>query len=103
MEHFCNIHRVPFKKFEKDGSSWYSHKTDDPAFPKGYCNEPKEASSAPKPTAPAQTSDFKSESMFMCNALNNAVALVNAAKVDVGQLEATYKKLLNILRNEPEF
>lgn len=43
------------------------------------------------------------DSFYTCNALNNTVALVCAGKVDINQLTATYKKLLNTLREEPEF
>lgn len=32
----CPIHNVPFKKFEKEGRVWYSHKTED-----GWCNKDK--------------------------------------------------------------
>ena len=28
-EHFCQGHQTEYKRFEKDGRVWYSHKTDD--------------------------------------------------------------------------
>ncbi len=56
----CPIHKVPFKKFEKDGQIWYSHKTAD-----GWCNKiklpktPTEPPSASPPgaTPPVQTQE----------------------------------------------
>jgi hypothetical protein len=33
-EHYCQTHGVEYKKFEKNGKSWYAHKADD-----GWCNE----------------------------------------------------------------
>lgn len=34
----CSIHGEEAKQFEKDGQKWWSHKTDDPNYPKGWCN-----------------------------------------------------------------
>jgi hypothetical protein len=34
--HGCEEHQVEFKKFEKGGKFWYSHKASD-----GWCKEPK--------------------------------------------------------------
>jgi len=38
-QHYCQEHNVPFKKFEKNNKSWYSHKNGD-----GWCNEVKKNS-----------------------------------------------------------
>lgn len=97
MDHYCSEHQTPYRKYEKNGNSWYSHALANG----GYHNEPKEAPSAPKPQA---VTDFKSESMFMCNAMNNAVALVNGGKTNILKLDSTYKRILAILegKKEPE-
>ena len=34
----CEIHHVPMKQFEKSGRTWWSHRTDDPRYTKGYCH-----------------------------------------------------------------
>ncbi len=46
----CPVHNVPWKKNEKDGKVWYSHKTDD-----GWCNKDKlpKKPAEPPPGAPA--------------------------------------------------
>jgi hypothetical protein len=33
-EHWCPVHQVEFRRFEKDGRAWYSHKQGD-----GWCRE----------------------------------------------------------------
>lgn len=51
-EHFCSIHGVPFKKHEKEGETWYSHKIEDTGK---YCTEGKTAempAAAPPPAPP---------------------------------------------------
>lgn len=51
-EHFCTIHNVPFKRHEKEGEVWYSHKIEGT---EKYCTEPKPAqttTAAPPPPAP---------------------------------------------------
>ncbi len=53
QEHWCPIHNVPFKRYEKGGAAWYSHRLDDGT----YCNERAQApaSNAQKSAAkPAQ-------------------------------------------------
>lgn len=42
------------------------------------------------------------DSMYQCNALNNAVSMVNAGTIQVSQLRETYRKLLSILTEKPE-
>lgn len=98
MEHYCQKHSTKYFKNEKNGQHWYSHRTDDPAFPKGYCNEyvEKESSSAPKPNV------SNNDSFYTCNAMNNAVALACAGKIEVSQISAYYKKILRQLENKPE-
>jgi hypothetical protein len=34
-EHWCSLHEVAFRRFEKQGKFWYSHKATD-----GWCREP---------------------------------------------------------------
>lgn len=48
QQHWCQAHNVAFRRFEKEGRVWYSHKTDD-----GWCNEAKARETAPAaPTEP---------------------------------------------------
>lgn len=100
---YCNIHKSQMEqRFSKT-------KLDDNGQPKPYfahmfegnmCfGRPERQTKAPVATKPQVNTD----SMLMCNAMNNAVAMVNAGTVGTDQLQSTYKKLLNILRNEPEF
>ena len=50
----CTIHNVDMKVFEKNGQTWNSHKTDDPAYSKGWCNgKPVQARSDQGYTQPA--------------------------------------------------
>ncbi len=39
--HFCQEHKGPFEKHEKDGKVWYSHKFGD--GPKDWCHEKEES------------------------------------------------------------
>jgi hypothetical protein len=34
----CPIHKVGMRWFENGEDSWLSHRTDDPNYPKGWCN-----------------------------------------------------------------
>jgi hypothetical protein len=103
--HYCTSHNTPFYKNEKNGKVWFSHKTDDPAFAtfKGYHNEPKPEikgtngnTDLPKGVTkglPAKNND----SFHTCNSLNNTVALIVGGKVELKDLEPTYKRLLKVL------
>ena len=37
-EDYCNIHNTKMYHNKNERGEWWSHKTDDPAYPKGFCN-----------------------------------------------------------------
>lgn len=107
----CPEHQVLAKK-----NQWgkYAHTVGKDAGGKSiWCNKTPEqmgvwvtaeVSSASKPIPEAQFEDSKVNSMFACNAMNNAIALVNGGKVDITKLDSAYKRILAILegKKEPE-
>ena len=103
MNSFCNIHQVSMEQ------RLSKTKFDDNGQPKAYfahMNDGKMCFGRPeKPSAngfkPAVKS-VNSDSMFMCNALNNAVALVTAGVVPVEKLGDAYKRCLAILTEKTE-
>jgi hypothetical protein len=85
--HFCNEHQVRFFKNEKVDEKgqtdiWYSHKKADGT---GFCQE-KYADSVESV-----------DPMLACNAMNNAVALANAGKIELDSIGDFYKKLYSEL------
>lgn len=100
--HYCDLHQTNFYRNEKNGKVWYSHKTDDPAFAtfKGYHNEPKAETNGNTALPQGVTKGFpvkNNDSFFTCNALNNTVQLIVGGKVELKDLEPTYKRLLKVL------
>lgn len=58
-----------------------------------YCHADQIDAPEDSPVEPTKNND----SFFKCNALNNAVLLVTQGKVEISDLEKTYKRLLSIL------
>lgn len=95
--HYCQEHQTKFFRNEKANDKgqldvWYSHKKADGS---GFCTEPKNLSIL-EDTKPQEQSNLSS--MFACNAMNNAVALASAGKIDMQKIGETYKKLLDELQ-----
>ncbi len=96
--HFCQEHKVPFVKHEKDGKKWYSHKFGD--GPKDWCNEDKAAPKAPpnapdaKPTAPTPPV-ASGHKLTTVEALKSAI---NEQGVTVEAAMAAWKKFYPALK-----
>lgn len=98
--HYCQIHNSKFYKNEKhvngEAKIWYSHKILDG---QGFCVE--KETPGMKPTVQQRIFTDQSVStskyMFMCNAMNNAVALASNGKIELDQIGSYYKRILSEL------
>lgn len=99
-QHYCQVHRSRYFKNEKERNGelkvWYSHKILDG---QGFCTE-KEVQRN-KPAVQQRMFDTQvtspSRYMFMCNAMNNAVALASNGKIGLDQIGSYYKRILSEL------
>lgn len=80
-EHFCTIHKVPFRKFEKEDKIWYSHKI---AGTEEWCKEPKAAPVVSKEspvestkTLPSPGDNSRNRSMAVAYAKDIMIAMIN--------------------------
>lgn len=101
----CPLHGVRME--EKDGQygPYFSHKATD-----GYCNgrkitpfkRPQQVNGVSTGAGfrPNGQVAKRHDTMFVCNAMNNAVALVNGGTVDLKQLEDTFNRVLEILETK---
>lgn len=48
-EHWCQEHNCAYEEKKSRYGSFWAHKTDDPKYPTGWCNEKKKKNSAPEP------------------------------------------------------
>lgn len=95
-EHFCEEHQVAYRKFEKNGKTWYAHHDDEND---AWCNEVKKDSKPATPSYHAPAPKFDSDGMLKCNAMNNAIATINADNESKWEdLEAVYNTILEIFR-----
>ncbi|MCL5784410.1 MAG: hypothetical protein M1142_03595 [Patescibacteria group bacterium] len=98
--HYCQLHRSKFYRNEKqvngDAKVWYSHKILDG---QGFCVEKETSETKPAVGQSIFTDRIVSPSkyMFMCNAMNNAVALAAGGKIELDQIGSYYKRILTEL------
>lgn len=97
--HFCTEHRTKFYENKKQDpvtgelKVWFSHKRQDGT---GFCTE--KAAAQPKqleiPTLHSVPSN-NITGMYACNAMNNAVALASSGKIEIGQIDSYFRKILS--------
>ncbi len=100
--HYCDQHRSKFYRNEKpdkkgDLKVWYSHKIMDGS---GFCVEKAERSEPRQLLLPNEREIAISnpqQNMFVCNAMNNAIALACNGKIEVSQIGLYYKRILSEL------
>lgn len=97
----CPEHKKPFsdKGPNSKGNYWHVINYDK----QEYCNKtPEEYAAIPDEEAPKQTvseervpvEESSPNGMLMCNAMNNAIQLVCASKIEVTEIGQYYKKIL---------
>jgi hypothetical protein len=100
--HYCVEHRTKFYKNEKvdpvtgETKVWYSHKKQDGT---GFCSEKENQVTESKQLSLdlPQKSSNQMQTIFACNAMNNAVALAANGKISLNQIGEQYKRLLSEL------
>lgn len=108
----CPLHNQPMQAKDGEFGPYHSHIIKDVGFCNGkkitpFKNKPVQATSAPQLTpqgvpAIGGYEDPKINSMFACNAMNNAVAMVNAGIIADKSLGAAYRRILSILEGKKE-
>lgn len=89
----CPIHNTSMEEKSGQFGTYFSHKTAD-----GYCNGKKITpfkngnGNIQQPVANGTPS--KTDAMLICNAANNATALVNAGTIPIDQWSAYFDKIL---------
>src|SRR3989344_5453490 len=90
QQHFCEEHQIWFFRNERKDENgnlkvWYSHKKLDGT---GFCVEKTNevVTSTVRARGNSATEPAPSRYMLMCNAMNNAVALASAGKIEVDQI-----------------
>lgn len=98
--HYCDEHQTKFYKNEKvdpvtgETKVWYSHKKADGT---GFCSEKENGKVEQLSLTLPEKSQNQLQSIFACNAMNNAVALAANGKIGLDQIGVQYKKLLSEL------
>jgi hypothetical protein len=103
-QHYCQTHQTKFfknEKFDKNGelSTWYSHKL---ANGVGFCTD-KEGQTNRITTQPklfdgvVLSQQNPNRSMYICNAMNNAVNLASNGAIGVDQIGQYFQKILGEL------
>jgi hypothetical protein len=100
QQHYCEKHQTKFYRNERTDATgqlkvWYSHKMLDGA---GFCVEQNDKATAHEIT-PRSKGSLKADTnsyntIFACNAMNNAIALANSGKIELNQIESYFKKIL---------
>jgi hypothetical protein len=114
-ESICVIHSVPSKQtWRKDdpehkGSSWYSHKTDDPNYPSGWCNGKPSTAPAAVPARPqvqpTQVKEFNGRSNEFWDKRGRQIAMCGLANAMLSSgvaIEAIDVAKLSVLLNKIE-
>lgn len=82
----CVIHDEEMKQYSKGNDTWWSHKTDDPKFPKGWC-------SGSEPRAPKTNTGIQSQTLM---------SLVQGQGKILDRLADLEDKINDVLRQMPQ-